>query len=198
METVTICFGQGWVLRLFGRNALVRSSDRIEALAVMLAIVVGLVAAAIAGAVGTQVYDTRSRMYVEQAANIHAVSARAVEDSTVNVQSDTVALTATVQWNASGADHVDQIEWPEKLRAGERIEIWVDAAGNSVGPTRPASTAATYAVGVAVSLWVGALAATAAALLILHRSLDRSRFAQWDRELLSLANDDGGRTNHQG
>ena len=85
--------------------------------------------------------------------------------------------------------------WAENLKAGEQIQIWAGGAGNRVGPLRQASQAATDAIGVAVSLWFGVVAAAAGALYVLRRRLDRSRYAQWDRELDTLADDDGGRTN---
>jgi hypothetical protein len=47
----------------FCRNPLVRVTDRLEALVIVLAIVVSLLAAPVAGAVGTAVYDARRQQY---------------------------------------------------------------------------------------------------------------------------------------
>ncbi len=63
------------LLRLSGRDPLVRRTDRIEALVLVLAVVVALVAAPIAAAVGTEVYDSRGNFYAEQAHNRHSVTA---------------------------------------------------------------------------------------------------------------------------
>jgi hypothetical protein len=45
-----------WIVRSFARNSLIRVTDRVESLVVMFAVIVSLVAASIAGAVGTAVY----------------------------------------------------------------------------------------------------------------------------------------------
>ena len=45
-----------WIVRSFGRNSLIRVTDRVESLVVMFAVIVALVAAPVAGAVGTGVY----------------------------------------------------------------------------------------------------------------------------------------------
>jgi hypothetical protein len=55
METFTLAPVGGWIVRAFGRNPLVRTSDRIEALLLILAVAVALAAAPIAGAIGTAV-----------------------------------------------------------------------------------------------------------------------------------------------
>ena len=60
METFTLAPVGGWIVRAFGRNPLVRTSDRIEALLLILAVAVALAAAPIAGAIGTAVYEARS------------------------------------------------------------------------------------------------------------------------------------------
>jgi hypothetical protein len=49
-----------------GRNPLVRAVDRLELLVIALAILVGLFAAAGAGALGTAVYEARSSTYAAQ------------------------------------------------------------------------------------------------------------------------------------
>jgi len=68
MDTFTVRLPR-WpiVLRLLGRDPLVRTTDRIEALVFVLAVVVSLLAAPIAAAVGTAVYDSSRHIYAEQA-----------------------------------------------------------------------------------------------------------------------------------
>ena len=77
-----------WVLRACGRNPLVRGIDRLELLIIALGILVVVVAAALAGALGTAVHDARSRVYIAQAQTRHAVTARATEDSTLVLRVD--------------------------------------------------------------------------------------------------------------
>lgn len=59
----------------FCRNPLVRVTDRLEALVIVLAIVVSLPAAPSAGAVGTAVYDTRRQQYEAEVLTEHAADA---------------------------------------------------------------------------------------------------------------------------
>ena len=76
MDTFTVRLPR-WpiLLRLLGRDPLVRTTDRIEALVFVLAIVVSLLTIPIAAAVGTAVHDSNRRAYAEQAHNRHAVTA---------------------------------------------------------------------------------------------------------------------------
>jgi hypothetical protein len=66
MAMFTFTPGRGWVVRAFGRNPLVRTSDRIEALVLILAVTVAIVTAPIAGAIGIAVYEEQSHTYAEQ------------------------------------------------------------------------------------------------------------------------------------
>ena len=61
MQTFTLLPERWWVVRVFGRNPLVRLSDRVGVLLVLLALVVSIIAAPVAGGVGTAVYDAHSR-----------------------------------------------------------------------------------------------------------------------------------------
>ena len=76
MDTFTVRLPR-WpvLLRLLGRDSLVRTIDRIEALVLALAVAVSLLAAPIAAAVGTAVYDSSRHLYAEQADTRHTVVA---------------------------------------------------------------------------------------------------------------------------
>jgi hypothetical protein len=99
----------GWIVRAFGRNPLVRTSDRIEALLLILAVAVALVAAPIAGAIGTAVYEARSHAYVERATSRHTVTAIAVEDSVTTVRPYTIDTIT---------EHTGSFEWDDMVKAG--------------------------------------------------------------------------------
>ena len=51
------------LVRLLGRDPLVRTTDRVEALVSVLTVVVTLLAVPIAAAIGTELYDTRRHAY---------------------------------------------------------------------------------------------------------------------------------------
>jgi hypothetical protein len=195
METFILAPVGGWIVRAFGRNPLVRTSDRIEALLLILAVTVALVAAPVAGAIGTAVYEARSHAYAEQATSRHPVTAMAVEDSTTTVEPFTVdTITVDARWRIDGTEHTGSFEWDHMVKAGDSLTIWVDSDGNYVGPPTPASRAGADAVTAGLATWLGAVAATAAVMGSLRSWLNRLRYAEWERDLRCLADDDRGRT----
>jgi hypothetical protein len=69
METFTLAPVGCWIVRAFGRNPLVRTSDRIEALPLILAVTVALAAAPIAGRLGSA--QSRKRRAGNESAHGH-------------------------------------------------------------------------------------------------------------------------------
>ena len=196
MQTFTIGLGRGWWVRLLGRNPLVRTSDRIEVMVLGLAVLLTVVALPIAGAIGTSVYDAYTRVYAQEAQTRHQVTATAIEDGTVVAQQKSISFTAQATWTAAGRDHSDIVMWPDRVKAGDRQFIWVNANGAKVGPPSSSVDAAADAVGIAISVWLGVAAASAGLVYVVRRGLDRRRYAQWDCEF-NASRDNHGRTNHQ-
>jgi hypothetical protein len=196
----TFGVGRSWVVRLIGRHPLVRRSDRAEALSMLLAIVVAVLAIPVAGAVGTSVHDVRAKFYAEQAASRHTVTATALEDTTAVVRPDSVSFDVRARWNAFGTNHIDTISWPTRAKTGDQATIWVDTSGRHTPDPAAPGRAGLDAIGAAVTLWLVVAAAMAALAYAVRCRLDRARFAAWDRELRSptggdSADDDRGRTN---
>jgi hypothetical protein len=197
MQSVEYVHGW-WILRACGRNPLVRGVDRLELLIVALGILVALVAAAGAGALGTAVHDARSRVYVAQAQTRHAVTARATNDSTIVVGVDDNTVTrVTARWQVNGAEHSGSLQWDHAVKTGDPLTIWVDRNGNRVDAPAPISQAGVDAVGVAYVAWQ-TVALAAAGLICWGRArLDRRRDSAWERDIRCLIDDDGGRTNRK-
>lgn len=182
--------------RLFGRNPLIRTVDRIESAAVLVLILLSLGFVAVAGAVGTDLYDTRSRVYVDEAQSSRLVTATVTEDSRVVVLPNSLAHVAAVRWNAAGSNHTDEIPSSRTLKSGETVTIWVNSRGGRIQAPPTNERAAGEAVGIAVMLWFGALGIAGVTMLVLHRRLDTLRCARWERALETLT-DDGGRTSRR-
>src|SRR4051812_17830613 len=89
------------LLRLAGRDPLVRTTDRIEALVVVLAVVVSLLAIPIAAAVGTAVYDARRQTYAEQADTLHTVPATVTDVPASPQILRTGTTTVPARWTAA-------------------------------------------------------------------------------------------------
>jgi hypothetical protein len=186
-----------WLLRACGRNPLVRGIDRLELLIVTLGILVTLVAAACAGALGTAVHDARSRVYIAQAQTRHTVTARATEDSTLVLRvNDSTATRVNARWQDNGTEHSGSLNWDHAVKTGDPLTIWVDRDGDRVDAPAPTSQAGRDAVAVAYTAWQ-AVALVVAGLVCLGRShLDRRRGSAWERDIRCLI-DDGGRTNRK-
>ena len=184
MQTFTLLPERWWVVRVFGRNPLVRLSDRVGVLLVLLAFVVSIIAAPVAGGVGTAVYDAHSRRYAEQAQTRHPVTATVLEDSTVIL--DNVTYTVSARWRADATEHTGSFSWPHFVKAGDLIDIWVDTDSRPVNAPAPASHAGVDAVMAGITIWLSVVAAAAALTALVRWRLNRLHSADWDRELCSL------------
>ena len=110
MDTFTLSLGRCWIIRALGRNPLVRFSDRVEAVVLVLVFATALVVTPVAGAIGTAVYEARARLYAEQAQTRHTVAATAIEDSTVIVEQDDEAFRVHARWHANGVEHFGSLD----------------------------------------------------------------------------------------
>jgi hypothetical protein len=177
------------VQRLFGGNPLVRASDRLEALVLVLAVGMSLLAAPIAAAVGTAVYDSRSNFYAEQAQTRHTVTATVIDDG-VALNPPTKTMTARARWFAAGAEHTGAVKARKTMKPGDSIEIWVDQDGSQVGP--PIRSAADEAVAAALAIWLSVAIAAAALLAGARAILNRARHARWQNDFDDLVGDGHG------
>jgi hypothetical protein len=117
-----------WLNRIAGRNPLVRGTDRIQAWVIILAALITVLAIPVACAIGTSVYDARVRFYAEEAKHRHAVTATALENSTVDVGRGPadVSFFVRASWTDAGSDHIDVVKWADVATAGDQADIWVD------------------------------------------------------------------------
>jgi hypothetical protein len=179
------------VLRLFSRDPLVRNSDRIEAAVVALAALVVVIAAACAGALATMVHDARAQMYIEQAKTRLPIVAVAMENSKKTISPETSVSTVYSRWEANGTDHASVLSWDEDVKAGDRLQIWVDAGGNRVSQPSPVSRAVTDAVSVAIVAWLSAVLAVTAVVSAVRSHANATRDAQWEQEIRCLFDGEG-------
>ncbi len=187
-----------WVLRVCGRNPLVRRIDRLELLIVALGILVVVVAAACAGALGTAVHDARSRVYIAQAQMRHTVTASAIDDSTVVLGvDDNMATRVNARWDVNGTEHTGSLNWDYAVKTGDPLTIWVDRDGDRVDAPTPISQAGVDAVAVAYVVWQSVVLAAAVLICWGRSRLDHRRDSAWERDIRCLIDDDGGRTNRK-
>ena len=197
MYTFTLGVRRGWLTRSFGRSPLVRTTDRVEALTLLLVTALVVVTAPIAGAVGTGVYSSHSAAYAEQANGRHAVTATVVQDSPLSVRPYSVTAAVHARWQDLGRNHEATFAWDRPAEAGAHLRIWVDGAGDYAGPPAPAGRAASDAICAGVVMWLAAVTIGAMAVGLVRFRLTRLRHAAWDRALRDLVGDDGGRTSSE-
>jgi hypothetical protein len=184
------------VLRIFSRNPLVRTSDRIDAAVATLAVVVVIIAAAFAGVLGTIIHDNQTQKYLQQAQTRHAIVAKAIDDTDSAAAPETTAFTVHAQWQFNGVIHTDLIGWGDAVKAGEPLHIWVDDRGTRAERPSPIARAAVDALSAAVIGWLIVVAAAAQVVLAVRAHATRMRNTQWERDIRCLIDDEGGRTNH--
>jgi hypothetical protein len=183
-----------WVLRACGRrNPLVRNSDRIELLIVALGVLIVLVATACAGALGTAVYDARSRGYLAETQARHTLIATAIEDSTtvLGVRDNSVTK-VSARWQVDGTEHAGSFTLDGPVKTGDPLVIWVNRDGSRVDAPTPTSQAAVDAVGVAYAAWQTVLFAVMGLVCWGHSRLDRRRMSGWEREIRWLQRENAG------
>ena len=196
METLTIGLRSPWWLRALGRrHPLVRSSDRIEAVTLVIAVVVTVFAIPAAGAIGTSVHDARTRTYADQAHTTHQVIATATENGQLVPNGRTIGFSAEAMWSEAGKTHRADISWTDWPKVGDRQGIWVNKEGEHVAQPSP-SRAAGEAIGIALAVWLGTAQVAVGLVQLIRRRLTHCRYAQWDREI-QASRDNGGRTNNQ-
>lgn len=197
MDTFSFYRGCSWVIRAFGRNPLVRRSDRAEAYLLLLAFVSVLIITPVAGAIGTAVHDSHSRLYADQARARHPVAATVTGDPTSTIQANSVVIVAPVHWRVDGVDHAGKLEVARAPKAGDRLQVWVDRSGDQVGPAPATSQAGSDALIAGAGFWLGMVACVAGLTAWLRAGLARRRDSAWEREWQVLINDGGGRTGTQ-
>lgn len=197
METFTINLGRCWIIRALGRNPLVRTSDRVEALMLVLAFAIALIAVPVAGAIGTSVHDARARLYAEESRDRHRVTANVTEDATKTIEDTGLVATAPARWRVDGVDYVETVKVDPQTKVGAPVEIWMDGSGNHAGPPTPAQQAGIDALVAGTALWLAVMTGVAGLWGCVRAGLTRRRAKGWDRELRMLVDDGSGRTGNQ-
>jgi hypothetical protein len=197
MRGTSLALRGRWVAHAFGRNPLIRRTDRLEAVAVLMVIVIALLAIPFAVHVGSETYITRMRTITEQAQTRHPVDAVAVGDSLPRVGPYTRPRSVRVQWREGTHTRTEVVAYPAVVKAGAPLTVWLDDTGKVVAaPGKPTAAKSDAAAQTAV-VWLGAVALSVLVARALRRWLDRCRARAWERELQLLAhNDDGWANRH--
>ncbi len=179
MEIFTVPLARRLFGRLFGRNPLIRTTDRVEALILVLAVAASLIAIPVSAAVGTAVHDSRSRLYAEQVQTRRPVTATVTGESRPRRNVERPTVTVPARWFAAGAERTGDVTAPLTAKIGDDIEIWIDDDGLPVA--RPMNTARDEALAFAVATWWGVSLMTVALFARARITLDRLRYDRWQQ-----------------
>lgn len=187
-----------WLLRALFGHPLTRRVDRLEAVAAVMTIVLLALAVVVAMDVREQVYAERSSSIAAQAAASYPVQATAVGPARAvpagAAKSVPMNYTVPVEWFAQATTHDDVVTVNHPVAEGERLPVWVDAAGHVTRPPRPEASADVDANGLAILFWLlcaGVVAGVAAAV---KHFLNRRRHREWDQDLVLLIGGGGSST----
>lgn len=191
-----------WITCAFGRNPLLRWTDRIEACVIVFAMLVALAATPVCALAGAAVYRSHLQLYAAQSAECQPVTATVVETGPPPHSPHATRVAVLATWAVGGDSartgevlpgHTGWVSTDRAAKAGDRIDIWVNAVGAPTAPPTPPSQATFDAVGYGAGIWLIATMGLVAAVGMVRSPLNRIRHVQWEREIRGFAN--GGRSN---
>jgi len=190
-HTFTIGLPRWPIVELFRRNPLLRASDRIEALAAAVAVMVSLLAIPVAAALGTAVHDSQRDAYAQQHRSRHHVTATITDDTAAQRISRTNTITMAARWSAAGTEHTGAVTTPSATKPGDHVTIWVDNNGALTEEPTPTTRAGVDAVTAALLMWAAVTAAAAILLAAIRAVCDRIRAIRWQHAIDTLVGHDG-------
>jgi len=178
-----------WRLRPWNANPLMRGSDRIEALAVVLTVAVVLLLVPIAAAVGTASYTQLTERSHHAITGGRQVPAIVVDNDPEDMSvRDPLSENASrigpmiARWDVEGTEHTGLVDLGTRVEAGETVRIWVDEAGDYMSAPRTGSENAIAALGTALAVLILGVVGCTLTLLGLHGVMNRHRMARWQQE----------------
>jgi len=186
-----------WYLRALGSNPLVRVSDRLEALVVLVVFATALIAVPVAATAGDLVRQTGLRNAEVQASTRHPVDAVVVVGSTAPPTEFDGPASVRAQWHEGTNLRTENVISPETVHAGDPMKLWLDEQGKVVPAPISANDADLAAISAAALVWAAIVSGAVLTALTVRLTLDRSRDREWERELHLMAhNDDGWANRH--
>jgi hypothetical protein len=201
MRTVPRRRRSWWVIHAFGRNPLLRSTDRTEAGVIVFGILMAIAVTVLCVLAGVGIYRSHALAYEAQSRERHAATASVIQTEPRVPHSARVTVLArwVVGVNDRRGLHSETVRtgWVSTGKAvknGDPIDIWVNDAGELIPPPKSPSQAGYDAVGIGAGIWCVATLGVIAIVGLLRAPVIRIRDRKWDREMKALAG--GGRSNH--
>jgi hypothetical protein len=196
MHTLALHRRPRFVARAFGRNPLLRWTDRVEACAILLATLLAIGLAPVCIAEGAGVARSHARLYAARSQACHTVTASVVETGLQPHLSRTTTQSVLAMWivgddGARGGErlvgHTAWVKGDHALKAADHLEIWVDGAGAPVDPPTPSFQAGLDGFVFGFGFWGLATVALMAGVVFVRSPLNRIRRVQLEREIKGFA-----------
>jgi hypothetical protein len=169
------------------RGPLCRRSDRVEAAALLVAILLSLVALPLAALAGTAMGEHARTVAVEQSTDRRPTRATLLEDPETTSLRPGLAVAAAVTWTTpTGAEHQAAIEVPPTARLGDEVTVWTSSRGNLATPPLTSGQVEARAAAAAVGAQLAAMVLVWIALVGVRRGINRRRYQAWDDEWASI------------
>jgi hypothetical protein len=190
----------GRTLRRIGldRNPLRRTIDRVEAwITIVIMVAFALIVPATTWLTGRAAYGAGVR--TEQVERAHRYRTQAVlladagSDSVVDAPpphqgaapartgNTTTGVRTPARWTSpDGGAHRGSVLADERARAGQWVPVWTDADGDLADPPQQRVQTVVNAIAAAILAGVGAACLAGAVRLLVRRTLDARRMAQWE------------------
>lgn len=171
-----------------GHDPMVRRSDRIEGFMSFGLIVLAILLVPFAIWAGGATAASQNALIAEQARNTHSIAAVTTGDSVTSsvATADYIPAnteTAPAQWNWNGQVHREDITVDETTPAGTSVDIYVNDKGDKTIAPITQSAADVAAVVTGIFTWFSVMSLLTIGFMLIRVWLDRSRDAQWDRDL---------------
>lgn len=181
-----------WWARAIGSNALVRRTDRVQALLVLFAFAVSVLAVPYSADARSSYYTEAVRTIDSEIAARHQVDAVAIADSTTSLNRYSSVTSVQARWVANATPRTGVVQPGRIVQSGDHFPMWLDTDGNLVEAPRDASAASRNATAASVSLWLSIAAACATLVLVSGLAFNRHHRHRWDRDLQQFAGNDEG------
>jgi hypothetical protein len=174
----------------------VRWTDRVEACAMLLVLLVAAAGTAVCVAFTVGVYRSHAALYTEQSIERRPVTATVVETDSRPRAPHTTSVAVLAIWlvGADGARGGERdiaysgwVNTERSVKGGDQLDIWVNDAGIAVAPPTRPSQAVFDAVGVGAGIWCSTAMGLVALVGLVRSPLNRIRRGQWEREIEGLA-----------
>jgi len=165
------------------RGPLCRRSDRVEAAALLTAILLSLAALPLSALAGTAMGEHARAVAVEQTADRRATVATLIEDPEITSLLPGRTASATVTWTTpSGDEHQAAIDVPLTAHLGSEVPVWTSPEGNLTTPPLTASQVEVRAGAAAVGAQLAMMVLVWTVFVAVRRGINRRRHQAWSEE----------------